>query len=101
MELVDDDAVWELESEYLAKGIMNMILLLSPQKVILGGGVMHQEQLFPLIREKVAQNLNHYYDTKEIMDMEHYIVPASLHDDQGIMGAIRLAQIAYESETHE
>lgn len=96
-ELVDQSEVWELESEYLAKGIMNMILLLSPQKIILGGGVMHQEQLFPLIRQKVAQNLNHYYDTKEIMDMDNYIVPASLHDDQGIMGAIRLAQIAYDS----
>lgn len=95
-ELVDKAMVWELESEYLAKGIVNMILLLSPQKVILGGGVMHQEQLFTLIREKVAQYLNHYYDTKEILDIDNYIVPASLHDDQGIMGAIRLAQIAYE-----
>lgn len=95
-ELVEKAVVWELESEYLAKGIVNMILLLSPQKIILGGGVMHQEQLFPLIREKVKDYLNHYYDTKEIMDMDNYIVAASLHDDQGIMGAIRLGQIALE-----
>lgn len=95
-ELVENSVVWELESEYLAKGIVNMILLLSPQKIILGGGVMHQEQLFPMIREKVKNYLNHYYDTKEILDMEQYIVPASLHDDQGIMGAVRLGQIAYE-----
>lgn len=95
-ELVENPVVWELESEYLAKGMVNMILLLSPQKIILGGGVMHQEQLFPMIREKVKNYLNHYYDTKEILDMEQYIVPASLHDDQGIMGAVRLGQIAYE-----
>ena len=93
-ELVDKQVVWELESEYLAKGIVNMILTLSPQKVILGGGVMNQTQLFPLIREKVTTLLNHYYDTKEIADMEQYIVPASLDGDQGIMGAIRLAELS-------
>lgn len=97
-ELVDKQVVWELESEYLAKGIANMILTLSPQKIILGGGVMHQEQLFPMIRSKVLEYLNHYYETPYLEDMEHYIVPASLHDDQGIMGAVRLAQLAYAQE---
>lgn len=95
-ELVSQNVVWELESEYLAKGLVNMILTLSPQKVILGGGVMHQEQIIPMIREKVIQYLNHYYDTKEITNMDQYIVPASLHDDQGILGALKLGQMAYE-----
>lgn len=93
-DLVDNHVVWELESEYIAKGLVSMILLLSPQRIILGGGVMHQEQLFPLIREKVARYLNGYYNTKELEDMDTYIVPASLNGDQGIMGAIRLAQLA-------
>ena len=83
--------MWELESEYIAKGLMNMILTLSPQKIILGGGVMHQTQLFPLIREKVTELLNHYYDTRELADMDNYIVPASLNDNQGILGAAVLA----------
>ncbi|MBQ7943419.1 MAG: ROK family protein [Lachnospiraceae bacterium] len=90
-ELVDNQVVWELESEYIAKGLMNMILTLSPQKIILGGGVMHQTQLFPLIREKVTELLNHYYDTRELADMDNYIVPASLNDNQGILGAAVLA----------
>lgn len=93
-ELVDNDIVWELESEYIAKGLINMILTLSPQKIILGGGVMHQAQLFPLIREKVVEMLNHYYDTRELADMESYIVPASLDDNQGILGAAVLAMHA-------
>lgn len=93
-ELVDNRVVWELESEYIAKGLVNMILILSPQKIILGGGVMHQEQLFPMIRRKVVEYINSYYETKELSDIENYIVPASLCDDQGIMGAIRLAQLA-------
>ena len=96
VELVDKSIVWELESEYIAKGLMNMILTVSPQKIILGGGVMHQEQLFPMIRSKVISMLNGYYTTKELENMDNYIVPASLQDNQGIMGAIKLAQLAYE-----
>lgn len=96
VELVDKTIVWELESEYIAKGLVNMILTLSPQKIILGGGVMHQEQLFPMIRSKVTAMLNDYYTTRELCDMDSYIVPASLQDNQGIMGAVRLAQLAYE-----
>lgn len=95
-ELVDNAKVWELESEYIAKGLVNIILTLSPQKIILGGGVMHQEQLFPMIRNKVSALLNNYYTTKELERMEDYIVPASLQDNQGIMGAVRLAQLAFE-----
>ena len=95
-ELVDHQIVWELESEYIAKGLMNLILTLSPQKIILGGGVMHQEQLFPMIRQKVLVELNQYYDTKELADMESYIVPASLKDNQGILGAAVLAMKEYK-----
>lgn len=98
-ELTDVPEVWELESEYIAKGLVNMILTVSPQKIILGGGVMHQEQLFPMIRNQVSTYLNHYYETPYLEDMEHYIVPADLNDDQGIMGAIRLAQFAEGNET--
>ena len=93
-ELADREEVWEMESEYIAQALSNLILTLSPQRIILGGGVMHQEQLFPLIREKVLRNLNGYIKTKELEDMEHYIVPAGLHDDQGIMGAVKLAMMA-------
>ncbi len=95
-ELVGRDEVWEMESDYIAQALANLILTLSPQKIILGGGVMHQEQLFPLIRKKVLENLNGYLKTKELDDIDHYIVPAGLHDDQGIMGAVKLAMNAEE-----
>lgn len=92
--LVDKAEVWELESEYLAQAVMNFILTVSPQRIILGGGVMHQKQLFPLIRKKVQAKMNNYIRTPELADMEHYIVPASLNDDQGILGCIRLAELS-------
>ncbi len=86
--------VWELEAYYIAQALVNFICTLSPRKIILGGGVMHQEQLFPLIRKKTKELLNGYIETAELNDLDHYIVPASLHDDQGIMGAIQLARWA-------
>ena len=66
-------------------------MTLSPQKIILGGGVMHQMQLFPLIREVFKEKMAGYINTKTLENLDEYIVPASLNDDQGIMGAVKLA----------
>ena len=55
---------------------------------------MHQEKLLPLIRKKVLENLNDYLSTKELDDIDNYIVPAALGDDQGILGALKLAMDA-------
>lgn len=95
-ELADDPEVWELEGDYIAQALVDEVMTLSPQRIILGGGVMHQEQLFPIIRRKFAEYMNGYIKTPELADLDHYIVPASLHDDQGIMGALRLGEIAWE-----
>ena len=97
-ELAGRTEVWELEAEYLAQGLMSYILMLSPQKIILGGGVMHQEQLFPLIRERVLQKLNGYYETPELTDMDTYIVPAALAGNQGIIGCLCMAEKAGTEE---
>lgn len=96
IELKDNQEVWQMEAFYIGQALVDYILTISPQKIILGGGVMHQMQLFPLIREEVKKQLNGYLDTAQLRDMDHYIVPASLHDDQGIMGAIKLAMVAEE-----
>ena len=92
VELADVKEVWDLEADYIAQALTGYILTLSPEMLILGGGVMHQEQLFPLIRQKVTEYLGGYVNTEELKDMDHYIVPASLNDDQGIMGCLELAR---------
>lgn len=94
VELKDQLEVWDMEAYYIAQGIVNYILILSPHKIVLGGGVMHQEQLFPLIRKKVAELLNGYVKTSELEDLDNYIVPASLNGNQGIMGCLQLAKLA-------
>lgn len=91
-QLADRPEVWELEADYLAQAVTGYILTLSPEMVILGGGVLRQTQLFPLIRSRVAELLGGYLQTAELADMEHYIVPASLHGDQGILGCLELAR---------
>lgn len=90
-ELTERTEVWELEAYYIAQALLAYIMILSPEKIILGGGVMHQESLFPLIRKEVRRQLGGYLNTKELEHMDEYIVPASLGDDQGILGACCLA----------
>lgn len=95
-ELKDNHKVWEMEAFYIAQGIVNYILTLAPHRIVLGGGVMHQEQLFPLIRSNVEKLLNGYVKTPQLEKLEEYIVPASLNDNQGIMGCIQLAKLELE-----
>ena len=94
IELKDNPKVWELEAYYIAQGLVDYILTLSPHRIVLGGGVMHQEQLFPLIRKEVAALLNGYIKTSQMENLDQYIVPASLKDNQGIMGCLQLAKLA-------
>lgn len=97
IELKRKSEVWDLEAYYLAQAIVNYIVILSPSKIILGGGVMHQDQIFPLIRNYVVELLAGYIKSKEIEDIDNYIVGASLNDDQGIMGCLQLGKLAYEN----
>lgn len=96
VELAENKEVWELEAYYIAQALVDYVMMLSPQKIILGGGIMHQEQLFPLIRKNFKELLNGYIDTKELNDLDSYIVPPALNDNQGIMGAIQLALLALD-----
>lgn len=88
---------WDLEAYYLAQGLINYILIMSPKKIILGGGVMKQKQLFPLIRKKVVEILNGYVFHKNILEnIDEYIVPPKLGDNAGICGGLALAKLAFD-----
>ena len=93
-ELEDREEVWELEATYIAEALVNYTLTLSPERIILGGGVMNQKQLFPLVRERFAELLNRYIKTKQLESLDSFIVPAGLNGDQGIIGCICLAVAA-------
>ncbi len=88
--LSDRAEVWDLEAYYIAQALIAYIYILSPEIIILGGGVMHQMQLFPLVRDYVRKLNGGYVNTDLLDDLDNYIVPPSLNDNQGIMGAIKL-----------
>lgn len=96
-ELADYPQVWELEADYIAQALADYVMILSPEMIILGGGVMHQEQLLPMIREKLKNYIGGYIVTKELENMEHYVVSASLHDNQGIVGCLELGRRALQT----
>lgn len=86
--LADQEEVWEMEAYYLAQALMNYTLILSPERIVLGGGVMKQKQLYPLVRQKFAELINDYI---QVPDLEQYIVAPGLEDNAGILGSLLLA----------
>ena len=94
-QLGDRSEVWELEAEYLALGVVNVICIASPQRVILGGGVMKQPSLLPLVRARVRELLAGYIVAPELADgLDEFIVGPALGDRAGVLGAIELARLA-------
>lgn len=88
-----DHPAWDLEAQYLALGIANLICTVSPQRVILGGGVMGQARLYPLVRAKLRELLGGYVQTPQILeDTDRFVVPPALGNRSGVLGAIALAE---------
>src|SRR5919202_1595436 len=96
--LSPEHPAWALEAHYLALGLVSYICTLAPQRIILGGGVMQQEFLFPLIREKVQALLNGYVQVPAILEhINAYIIPPGLGKHAGVLGAIALAEQAWDA----
>lgn len=90
--LPPEHAGWALEARYLALALVNIVCTLSPQRIVMGGGVMEQAHLFPLIRCDVKALLNDYVRAPEILeDVDGYIVPPALGRRAGVLGALALA----------
>jgi fructokinase len=84
---------WELEAEYLACGLVNLVCTLSPQRIVLGGGVMNEPGLLELVREQVHTLAAGYFDAAALGDgIDDYIVPPALGDRAGVIGALELAR---------
>lgn len=89
--LSQEHPAWELEARYLSLGLANLVLTLSPQRIVMGGGVMKQQQLFPLVRARTVEALNGYVEAAQILEgIEAYIVPPGLGDNAGVLGSLAL-----------
>jgi fructokinase len=88
-----EHAAWDLEAHYIAQAVHTVVCLLSPQRVILGGGVSSQPVLLPLVRQKLLASLNGYVQTPELLDnIDTFIVNPGLGNRAGVLGAIALGQ---------
>ena len=95
--LPEGHEAWSLEAHYIALGVTSIMMILSPQMVVLGGGVMEQAHLFPLVHREVQSQLNGYIQSPAILEeIESYIVPPALGGRSGVLGAIALAQRALQ-----
>ncbi|MCX8237667.1 MAG: ROK family protein [Akkermansiaceae bacterium] len=88
-ELPADHPAWEIEAHYLAQACLNVLMIAPPERIIFGGGVMHQEQLFPLIRKKLSELSNGYLPLPEL---DGFVVSPELGDDAGLLGCVALGR---------
>jgi len=97
--LPEEHPAWDLEATYIAYALVNVILALSPLRIVLGGGVMHHQSLFPTIRNKVRGFLNSYIASPVISgNMEDFIVPPGLGDQSAVLGALALASLPVKGD---
>jgi fructokinase len=88
-----DHPAWPLEAHYLALGVVSVICILSPRRVLLGGGIMRQTALLPLVRAKMLGLLNGYVPSAAIADrIDDYVVGPALGSRAGVLGALALAR---------
>jgi fructokinase len=88
-----DHPIWDIEADYLAQLCAALVLSVSPERIVMGGGVMQQERLFPLIRARLAHWLGGYPDIVARDSAAHdFITPPGLGGQSGIVGALCLAE---------
>jgi fructokinase len=94
-----DHPAWELEAQYVARALTAYVYILSPQRIIIGGGVGANLNLLKMVREKTPLLINGYISSQAILqDIDSYIVPPALGNRAGVLGAIALAKEAWEKK---
>merc|ERR1712176_1463128 len=98
-DLPDSHPVWDVAAHYLACLCANMILLVSPERIVLSGGVLQRTILFDRIRAKTIEYLNGYISMPRLKSVEacaDLIVPSRWKNDAGIVGALFLAKRVHD-----
>lgn len=91
--LPPDHPAWDLEARYIALATANLVCTLSPERMIIGGGVMDQPRLLPLVRRQVQELLNGYIRAPEILQgIDDYVVAPHLGKQAGVLGALAFAE---------
>ncbi len=90
--LGENHPAWELEADYIAKALVSFICTLSPEKIIIGGGLSQNQGLLHRIKHKTQEQLAGYIRSEFIEnDLDNYIVLPALGTKSGVVGALELA----------
>lgn len=96
-DLPPNHPAWVLEAHYLALAVTTWVCTLSPKRIVMGGGVMQRDFLFPMIRQQLREMLNGYIPNRAVIeDADNYVVPPKLRNNSGVLGAILLARDAHK-----
>ncbi|MES2594310.1 MAG: ROK family protein [Verrucomicrobiota bacterium] len=94
-----DHPAWEEISDAMGHALMNICLTLSPRRIILGGGVMEQPHLIPLIRGKLMSHLNGYLLIPQLgKEIDQFVVPPGLGARSGLLGSLALGRMALDQK---
>jgi len=90
-----DHPAWALEARYLALALHDYVCTLSPERIVVGGGVAAPPHLLPRVRRELATQLNGYIQAPEVLDGLHrYVVAPALGSRSGVLGALAMAEAA-------
>jgi fructokinase len=96
-DLPDSHPAWALEAHYLALAVLNCSLTVSPKRILLGGGVMSKQHLFPMIRDEFCHLANGYLRHQVVLEeLDKYILAPQLGSRAGVLGSLVLAEQASE-----
>lgn len=90
---------WEEIADVMAHALMNLTLTVSPRRIILGGGVMGQPHLIPLIRGKLMSHLNGYLLIPQVgREIDQFVVAPGLGSNSGLLGSLALGRMALDQK---
>lgn len=84
-----DDPYWDIQAYYIAQSAYTTTLLLAPEMIIYGGGVMKVEGLLEKVRLAFDKLNQGYMSTP---DLEKYIVSPKLEDSAATIGCFAMAK---------
>jgi fructokinase len=83
------------EASYLSQLAATLALVLSPSRIVFGGGIMHLLGLLDAVRDGTVALLNGYLDVPAVTERpSSWIVAPGLGDRAGVLGAVALAERA-------
>ena len=102
--LPDDHHVWDVAAYYLGALCANIVLLASPERIIISGGVLQRASLFPKIRKEMQKHLNGYIQMDAITTsagVKHFVAPSTWGNQAGMIGALTLAKKALDAKKRD